>query len=108
MKRGIGKLFSCSNTLFGSSNGQAIVLYAAILAMLVGATALCSDVAVMYVNHVTAQKAADSAAIAGSNYLNGLSFGGTAAPGCTTAKGLSDDAEKAACTYAYSNGVDPS
>jgi hypothetical protein len=62
----------------------------------------------MYASHLTAQKAADSAAIAGSNYMNGLAFSGTAAPGCTTAKGFADDAEKVACTYAYSNGVDPS
>ena len=101
MKRFIGRAF-------GNSNGQVVVLYAGIIAGLVGATALCADVAVMYASHLTAQKAADSAAIAGSNYMNGLAFSGTAAPGCTTANGYTDDAEKVACTFAYSNGVDRS
>jgi len=92
---------------FGNSNGQVMVLYAGIIAALVGATALCSDVALMYVNSIQMQKAVDSAAIAGATYMAGLTFSG-AASGCTTANGYSDDAEKAACTYAYNNGIDRS
>jgi len=49
----------------------------------------------------------DSAAIAGATYMAGLTFSG-AASGCTTANGYSDDAQKAACTYAYNNGIDQS
>jgi hypothetical protein len=85
-----------------------IVLYAGIVAAMLGATALGSDVAVMYVNSIQLQKAVDSAAIAGATYLTGIAFSGTAASGCTTARGYSDDAQKAACTYAYNNGIDPS
>jgi len=92
---------------FRNSKGQVLVLYAGIIAALVGATALCSDVAVMYVNSIQMQKAVDSAAIAGATYMAGLTFSG-AASGCTTANGYSDDAQKAACTYAYNNGINPS
>ena len=92
----------------GHSKGQMMVLFAGMIAALLGATALGTDVAVMYVNSIAIQKAADSAAIAGSNYLNAVAFTGTAASGCTTANGYSDDAKKAACTFAYSNGIDPS
>ncbi len=90
------------------SKGQMLVLYAGIVAMMLAATALGTDVAVMYVNSIQLQKAADSAAIAGATYLTGIAFSGTAASGCTSAKGYSDDAEKVACTYAYNNGIDPS
>jgi hypothetical protein len=90
------------------SKGQVLVMYAGLVAALLGATALGTDVAVMYVNSIQMQKAVDSAAIAGATYLSGIAFSGTAASGCTTANGYSDDAEKAACTYAYNNGIDPS
>jgi Putative Tad-like Flp pilus-assembly len=96
------------NKFFKHSRGQMMVLFAGIIAALLGATALCSDVAVMYVNSIAVQKAVDTAAIIGANYMSAISFVGTAAPGCTTANGYSDDAKKAACTYAYSNGIDPS
>jgi len=88
--------------------GQVIVMYAGLVAALLGATALGTDVAVMYVNSIQLQKAVDSAAIAGATYLSGIAFSGTPASGCTTANGYADDAEKAACTYAYNNGIDPS
>src|SRR6266849_2920804 len=88
--------------------GQMAVLYAGIVAALLGATALGSDVAVMYVNSIQMQKAVDSAAIAGATYLTGLAFSQTPASGCTSANGYTDDAKKAACTYAYNNGIDPS
>jgi Flp pilus assembly protein TadG len=89
---------------FRHSKGQMMVLYAGIVAVLLGATALCTDVAVMYVNSIQLQKGADSAAIAGATYLTGLAFSGAAA-GCTTAAGFSDDAQIAACTYASNNGI---
>jgi hypothetical protein len=60
------------------------------------------------VNSIQMQKAVDSAAIAGATYMSGLAFSGTAASGCTTANGYSDDAKKVACTYAYNNGINPS
>jgi hypothetical protein len=108
MKRLIGsRLFAGSKKLFSNSSGQVMVLYAGIVAVLVGASALCADVAVMYVNSIQMQKAVDSAAIAGATYMAGLTFSG-AASGCTSANGYSDDAKKAACTYAYNNGIDPS
>jgi hypothetical protein len=94
--------------IFLHSKGQMVVLYAGIVASMLGATALGTDVAVMYVNSIQLQKAVDSAAIAGATYLTGIAFSGTAASGCTTANGYSDDAQKAACTYAYNNGIDPS
>ena len=62
MKRLIGSsLFATSKKLFSNSSGQVMVLYAGIIAALVGVTALCSDVAVMYVNSIQMQKAVDSA-----------------------------------------------
>jgi hypothetical protein len=90
---------------FGSSRGQVAVLYAGIVAVLIGAIALGADVAVMYVNWEQMQKTADAAAIAGANYLEGYAFEGTPATGCT---GEPDAAETAACTYAVDNGLDVS
>src|SRR5260370_32129727 len=87
--------------LFKNSKGQTLVLYAGIVAILLGATALCADVGIMYINSIQLQKATDTAAIVGANYLTGLSFSG-ATSACGT---QSDDAKKAACTYAASNGV---
>jgi hypothetical protein len=68
---------------FVNSRGQVAVLYAGIAAILIGAIALGSDVAVMYVNWQQMQKTADAAAIAGANYLAGYTFTGTPASGCT-------------------------
>jgi hypothetical protein len=51
------------------ARGQFIVFYAIALAALLGTTALCTDVAVMYWNWLSMQKAVDAAAIAGANYL---------------------------------------
>jgi len=39
------------------SKGQMMVLFAGVIAALLGATALCSDVALMYVNSIAVQKA---------------------------------------------------
>ncbi len=88
---------------FGSSKGQMMVVYAAALAGLLGALALGTDVAVMFVNWQQVRKTADAAAIAGATYLTGLSFPDSAvASSCT---GEPDDAQKAACTYAVNNGL---
>jgi hypothetical protein len=88
--------------IFGNSRGQIMVLYAGIIATLLGAVALGSDVAVMYVNWLEAQKTADASAIAGASYLTGITYAGTVDPSCT---GQPDDAQKAACTYAAKNGL---
>jgi len=88
--------------IFDSSRGQIAALYAGILFVLVGAIALGTDVAVMYVNWQHAQKVADAAAIAGSNFLTGIAFSGTVDSSCT---GQPDSASKAACTYAVGNGL---
>jgi hypothetical protein len=56
--------------MLDKSRGQMMVLYAGALAFaLAGAVALCTDVAVMYVNWENLQKAADAAVLAGANYL---------------------------------------
>jgi len=88
--------------IFANSRGQVAVLYAGIAVALIGAIALGSDVAVMYVNWQQMQKTADAAAIAGANYLAGYTFTGTPASGCT---GEPDAAQTAACTYAVDNGI---
>jgi hypothetical protein len=51
------------------SKGQTLVIVALMLPALLGALALGTDVAVFYFNWVQLQKAADSAALAGANYL---------------------------------------
>jgi hypothetical protein len=85
------------------SRGQVMVLYAGALAfMLVGAVAMGTDVAVMYVNWQHSQKTVDAAAIAGANFLTGTAYAGTVDPTCT---GQPDNASKAACTYSVKNGL---
>ena len=87
--------------IFRKSRGQVMVLYAGVIATVLGAVALGADCAVMYMNWQHLQKTADAAAIAGANFLSsGMSFGGPASAGCT-----GDDAKKAACTYAVENGL---
>jgi Flp pilus assembly protein TadG len=49
--------------------GQTAVLFALALVALLGAVALCTDVAVMYANWEAMQKAVDAAALAGANHL---------------------------------------
>src|SRR5579864_1815051 len=90
--------------------GQMAVVMTFAIATLLGAMALGTDVAVMYFNWVQLQKAADAAALAGAVYLlpaNSTNYPlGTAtrpvAAGCTD---KSDDAKKAACTYASNNSM---
>src|ERR1700722_4029176 len=84
------------------SRGQITVLYAGIAVVLIGAIALGSDVAAMYMDREQMQKPADAAAIAGGNYLAGYTFTGTPGTGCDTQP---DAATKAACTYAVNNGL---
>jgi hypothetical protein len=88
--------------LINTCRGQVAALYAVILVTLVGAIALGSDVALMYVNWQHMQKVADAAALAGANYLAGYTFSGTAASGCGSEP---DAAKTAACTYAANNGL---
>jgi Flp pilus assembly protein TadG len=88
--------------ILSKSRGQITVLYAGIAAVLIGAIALGSDVAVMYMDWQQTQKTADAAAIAGANYLAGYTFTGTPASGCSTQP---DAATTAACTYAVNNGL---
>jgi Flp pilus assembly protein TadG len=91
------------------SKGQTIVLFAGMIAALLGATALGTDVAVMYVNHIQMQKAVDEAAIAGANYLspsNGPAYTYAAPAGSPCAgAAFRDGAQQAACTYAANNGI---
>ncbi|HZC45026.1 MAG TPA: pilus assembly protein TadG-related protein, partial [Candidatus Acidoferrum sp.] len=83
--------------IFGSSRGQIMVLYVGILATLLGAVAMGTDVAVMYTNWQQTQKVADAAALAGANYLAVLAYPGTIDATCT---GQPDEASKVACDYA--------
>jgi hypothetical protein len=90
------------NKMFDKPKGQVAFLYAGMIAALLAAVALGSDVALMYVNWQQAQKTADAAVLAGANYLGGYVFSGTAASGCS---GQPDYATEVACTYAVNNGI---
>jgi Flp pilus assembly protein TadG len=95
--------------VFSHSKGQVIVLYAGIVATLLGATALTTDVTLMYLNHIQLQKAVDAAALAGAAYLTpaqGPSYAYKAPTGdpCAGAA-FTDGAEQAACVYAARNGI---
>ncbi len=54
---------------FHRQAGQIAIVYAAALIVLIGALGLCGDVAVMYYNWLSMQKAADAAALAAANDL---------------------------------------
>jgi Putative Flp pilus-assembly TadE/G-like len=85
--------------IFGKPRGQVAVLYAGVIAVVIGAVALGADVAVMYVNWEHVQKTADAAAIAGAAFLSSdKTYNGTIASGCS-----GDNAEQAACTFAMNN-----
>jgi hypothetical protein len=51
------------------SSGQAAVIFTLVMVTLLGALALCTDVALLYFNWAQLQKAADAAAVAGAHYL---------------------------------------
>jgi putative Flp pilus-assembly TadE/G-like protein len=59
------------NKILRKPSGQVMVLYAGIIAVLLGAVGLCTDVGLMYINWQQLQKAADASALAGANYLPG-------------------------------------
>lgn len=82
--------------------GQMAVVMTLVIATLLGVMALGTDVGVMYYNWMQLQKGADAAALAGANYLSGGITLTTVDPNCT---GQPDDAKKAACTYAITNGL---
>jgi hypothetical protein len=96
--------------IFDKPRGQVMVLYAGAVAFaLVGAIALGTDVAAMYLDWQHAQKVADAAALAGANYLpgaitSGITYTGTVTSGCS-GESTSDPASEAACTYAVNNGL---
>src|SRR5712664_582235 len=91
------------------SKGQVLVLYAGVLASLLGAVALCTDVSIAYLNHIQMQKAVDTAAIVGANYLspsNGPAYTYSAPVGNACAgAAFKDSAQQAACIYAANNGI---
>jgi len=87
------------------AKAQAAVILTLVIATLLGVMALGADVGVMYYQWNQLQKGADAAALAGANYLSenltGEAFASTKVdPNCTT---QTDDAQKAACTYAVNN-----
>jgi hypothetical protein len=82
--------------------GQMAVIMTLVIATMLGVMALGTDVGVMYYNWVQLQKGADAAALAGANYLNGGITLTAVDPSCA---GQPDDAKKAACTYAITNGL---
>ena len=55
--------------LFAYSKGQMFVLYALAATALLGCVAMGTDVAIMYFNWASMQRAVDAAALAGANYL---------------------------------------
>jgi hypothetical protein len=105
------------NRIFDKPRGQIAFLYAGALAFaLVGALALGTDVAVMYVNWQHSQKTVDAAALAGANYLSGgITYSDpTTGTAYTTSTGCSGEtsgstpeavATQVACTYAVNNGL---
>ena len=104
------------NKLFEKSRGQVFVLYTLALVALLGALAMGTDVAVMYVNWQQAQKVADAAALAGANYLSGgitytdptTGAAFTTSTGCngeTSGSSPEEIASQVACTYAVNNGL---
>jgi Flp pilus assembly protein TadG len=52
-----------------NSRGQVALVMSAVIVVLLGAFALCTDVAVLYLYWMQAQKAADASALAGASYL---------------------------------------
>src|SRR6266481_301742 len=71
------------------SSGQTAVIFSLVAVTLLGATALGTDVAILYMNWMRLQKATDASALAGANYLPND-------PGT---------AKSTAKTYALANGV---
>jgi hypothetical protein len=74
------------------------------LTALLGALALGTDVAVIYLNWMQLRKAADSAALAGAAYLGPFAATPAASIGCSWESG-GNPAYDIACSYAESNGI---
>jgi hypothetical protein len=74
------------------------------LTALLGALALGTDVAVIYLNWMELRKAADSAALAGAAYLGPFAVSPPASVSCSWGGG-GNPAYDVACSYAESNGV---
>jgi hypothetical protein len=88
-------------TLKQNMKGQVAVIMVLLTTAMLGAVAMGTDAALLYVNWVNLQKAADSAAVAGAEYLPDASFSAADAS-CVS---YSADAQKAACSYALLNKV---
>jgi len=89
------------NKILRKPRGQIAVLYAGIIAVLLGAIALCTDVGVMYVNWQNVRKAADAGALAGAaQFLPTAPAFTNIAPGCT-----GNVEQEAGCTYAINNSA---
>lgn len=76
------------------------------LTALLGAMALCTDVAVIYFNWMQLRKAADSAALAGAAYLGPFADAPAQSPSCSWGGG-GTPAYDIACSYAETNGIMP-
>jgi Flp pilus assembly protein TadG len=81
---------------FGSSSGQIYVLVAMAMAVLIGMAGLVVDVGLLYVDRRQMQTAADAAAVAGANALQGSS---------SVSAGYQTAATDAAKNNGFTNGV---
>src|SRR5260370_41349794 len=81
--------------------GQMAVVMTFAMATLLGAMALCTDVAVLYYNWVQLQKGADAAALAGAGEYGPQT---PPAPTCQWSA-ASSPAQNAACDYALKNSI---
>jgi hypothetical protein len=81
------------------------VLMTLALAALLGAMALCTDVAVLYFNWMQLRKAADAAALAGAAYLGPFASAPAQPGSCDWGGGM--PAYDVACSYAEINGIAP-
>lgn len=79
--------------------GQILVLMTLVVATLLGAIALCSDIGVLYYSSLQLQKAADAGALAGASY-----FGINSPPPPDCQWGYSN-AQGGACDYVIKNGI---
>jgi hypothetical protein len=86
--------------------GQMFVVMTLALTALLGALALGTDVAVIYLNWMQLRKAADSAALAGAAYLGPFAATPPASAACAWGGG-GNPAYDVACSYAETNGVAP-
>jgi len=84
------------------AKGQMAVVFTLVLATMMGVMALGTDIGVMYYQWAQLQKGADAASLAGASFLNGGQTFYNVNSNCTS---QSDDAKKAACTYAINNGL---